>query len=105
MAKREFLQLADHYDPFKSNVAGWYISEKLDGTRCFWDGGLSRGLPPESVPWASVTDPKTGERKAKIKPIATGLWSRYGNPIMAPDWWLNRLPACPLDGELWAGRG
>jgi DNA ligase-1 len=105
MAKREFLQLADHYDPSKSNVAGWYISEKLDGTRCFWDGGLSRGLPTESVPWASVTDPKTGERKAKIKPIATGLWSRYGNPIMAPDWWLNRLPACPLDGELWAGRG
>ena len=24
---------------------------------------------------------------------------------MAPDWFLNRLPACFLDGELWAGRG
>ena len=92
-------------EPGQHDVAGWLVSEKLDGTRCFWDGGLSRGLPTESVPWASVTDPKTGERKAKIKPIATGLWSRYGNPIMAPDWWLNRLPACPLDGELWAGRG
>ena len=57
------------------------------------------------MPWASVIDPKTGEKKAKIKPLATGLWSRYGNPIMAPDWWLNKLPACPLDGELWAGRG
>ena len=105
MAKREFLQLADHYDPRKHDVAGWFVSEKLDGTRCFWDGGISRGLPTEQVPWASIIDPKTGERKAKIKPVATGLWSRYGNPIMAPDWWLNQLPCCPLDGELWAGRG
>jgi DNA ligase-1 len=24
---------------------------------------------------------------------------------MAPDWFLNSLPACFLDGELWAGRG
>jgi hypothetical protein len=105
MARREFLQLADHYDPRKHNVAGWFISEKLDGTRCFWDGGISRGLPTISVPWASVIDPKTGKQKAKLKPLATGLWSRYGNPIMAPNWWLNQLPCCPLDGELWAGRG
>ncbi len=103
--KREFLQLADHYDPAKHNVAGWFISEKLDGTRCFWDGGLSCGLPTEQVPWASVIDPKTGKKKAKIKPVATGLWSRYGNPIIAPDAFLNLLPCCPLDGELWAGRG
>lgn len=105
MSRREFLQLADHYDPRKHDVAGWFISEKLDGQRCFWDGGITRGLPTEEVPWASIIDPKTGQKKAKIKPVATGLWSRYGNPIMAPDWWLNRLPACPLDGELWAGRG
>lgn len=105
LLKRDFLQLADRYDPSRSNVAGWFISEKLDGTRCFWDGGLTRGLPTESVPWASIIDPKTGAKKAKIKPVSTGLWSRYGNPIMAPDWWLNKLPACPLDGELWAGRG
>jgi len=103
--RRELLQLADHYNPLKHNVAGWFISEKLDGTRCFWDGGVSRGVPTEEVPWASVTDPKTGKRKAKIKPMATGLWSRYGNPIMAPDSWLNQLPCCPLDGELWCGRG
>lgn len=105
MARREFLQLAHAFDPSKMSVEGWFISEKLDGTRCFWDGGLTRGLPTELVPWASITDPKTGKRKAKIKPRATGLWSRYGNPIMAPDWFLNQLPCCPLDGELWAGRG
>jgi hypothetical protein len=81
------------------------LPENLDGTRCFWDGGVSRGISNGEVPWAGVTDPKTGRRKDKIKPIATGLWSRYGNPIMAPDWFLNSLPACFLDGELWAGRG
>lgn len=103
MTRREFLQLADHYK--QHNVAGWFISEKCDGTRCFWDGGLSRGVKTVDVPWASITDPKTGRQKAKIKPVATGLWSRYGNPIMAPDAFLNLLPCCPLDGELWAGRG
>ena len=61
--------------------------------------------PPNKCPGRAIIDPKTGEKKAKIKPVATGLWSRYGNPIMAPDWWLNQLPCCPLDGELWAGRG
>ena len=69
MARREFLQLADHYDPHKHDVAGWFVSEKLDGTRCFWDGGITRGLPTEQVPWASIIDPKTGEKKAKIKPV------------------------------------
>ena len=111
--RREFLQLAEPYKPEKRDrkggysfrVGGKYISEKLDGTRCFWDGGLSRGWPTEQVPWASIIDPKTGNKKGKIKPVATGLWSRYGNPIMAPDWFLNQLPCCPLDGELWAGRG
>lgn len=105
LPNREFLQLANKYKPGKSKIAGWYWSEKLDGTRCLWDGGISRGMRTEDVPWASVTDPKTGKRKAKIKPIATGLWSRYGNPIMAPDDFLNLLPCVPLDGELWAGRG
>ena len=103
--RREFLQLADHYNLDKHSIAGYFVSAKLDGTRCLWDGGISRGLPTDEVPWASITDPKTGNRKAKIKPIATGLWSRYGNPIIAPDAFLNLLPACPLDGELWAGEG
>lgn len=104
-ARREFLQLAKTLKPGKDKVAGWFVSEKLDGTRCFWDGGISRGLETEKVPYASVIDPKTGDRKAKIKPYATGLWSRYGNPIIAPDRFLDLLPPCPLDGELWAGRG
>ncbi len=87
------------------DIRGHYISEKLDGTRCFWDGGISRGVPTKLVPWANTLNPKTGKQKSHIKPIATGLWSRYGNPIIAPDWWLNTLPCMPLDGELWAGLG
>ena len=103
--RREFLQLADTYKPGKHEPLGWYLSEKLDGTRCYWDGGLSRGMSTSQVPWANIMDPKTGRLKKKLKPISTGLWSRYGNPIIAPDWFLNALPACPLDGELHAGRG
>lgn len=102
--RRDFLQLADTFDLAKHKVAGFYISEKLDGTRCLWDGGLTRGMRTHEVPWANLTDPKTGKPKANVKPVSTGLWSRYGNPIMAPDSFLNTLPCCPLDGELWAGR-
>lgn len=105
MARREFLQLAKTFKPDKHLIAGWYLSEKLDGTRCLWDGGLSRGLPTLDTPWASCINPRTVEVKPKIKPVATGLWSRYGNPIMAPDWFLDKLPPFPCDGELWAGRG
>lgn len=104
-SRREFLQLAKTFDPKKNKVGGWYVSEKLDGTRCFWDGGLTRGLATETVPWASVVDPKTGKKKGKVKPLSTGLWSRYGNPIIVPDDFLDLLPPIPLDGELWAGRG
>lgn len=105
MARREFLQLAKKYNPEKSKIAGWMLSEKLDGSRCFWDGGVSRGMSTKDVPWSSLINPKDGTPKKKIKPIATGLWSRYGNPIMAPNWFLNQLPKIPLDGELWAGCG
>lgn len=105
MARREFLALGQPYAEGKHNIAGYYMSEKLDGVRCFWDGGLSRDVSTGLVPWAGVLNPKTGQPKTKVRPVATGLWSRYGNPIMAPDWFLNKLPACPLDGELYAGRG
>lgn len=103
--RREFLQLANKFKLGKDNPAGMWASEKLDGTRVLWDGGMTRGLPTDTVPWANIIDPKTGNRKAKIKPISTGLWSRYGNPIIAPDWWLNQLPTMIIDGELFAGRG
>lgn len=105
MPRRDLLMLAQTYKSAQHEIGGWYVSEKLDGVRCFWDGGISRGCNTVDVPWAGIINPKTGQRKTRIKPVATGLWSRYGNPIIAPDWFLNTLPCCPLDGELWAGRG
>ena len=32
------VMLASTYDPDKVDPAGWYMSEKLDGVRCYWDG-------------------------------------------------------------------
>jgi ATP-dependent DNA ligase len=83
-------------------LQGWWMSEKLDGVRAWWDG--------------------------------TNFVSRAGNVFSAPDWCVERgrrvwsslsqlcvttpagvvaclsrftkpLPATPLDGELWCGRG
>lgn len=33
------------------------------------------------------------------------LWTRGGERIVAPAWFTASLPAVPMDGELWAGRG
>jgi len=30
--------LAKTYDPEKNDPTGWYMSEKLDGVRCYWNG-------------------------------------------------------------------
>lgn len=93
----EFLQSAHKLDLNDCDIAAWYVSEKLDGSRAFWDGGLSRDIPTEQVPWSNLDK--------SYRKTATGLWSKYGNVIVAPDWFLNQLPPFPLDGELWAGRG
>jgi DNA ligase-1 len=54
------------------DLAGWWMSEKLDGVRAYWDGKQ--------------------------------LLSRQGNLLHAPDWFLEKLPEVPLDGELWLAR-
>jgi DNA ligase 1 len=99
--KREYVQLAHVYDAKKHSPAGWYASEKLDGQRAWWDGGVSRGMAASQVPYANTE--KDHIRVNEV--IATGLWSRYGNVIYAPDWFLDQLPGYCLDGELWSGRG
>lgn len=55
------------------DLTGWWMSEKLDGMRAYWDGAR--------------------------------LLSRLGNEVLAPEWFLDGLPAEPLDGELWIARG
>jgi hypothetical protein len=69
--KREFVLLAQKFDP-KYCVNGWLTSTKIDGLRCIWDAGVSRGLLTKDVPYANVE--KDG-RFVKEQ-VATGLWSR-----------------------------
>lgn len=96
--RREFLMLAKVYRPDKDNVGGWWLSEKYNGFRCLWDGGVTRGLPKDTVPWANLI----GDERYVERQICTGLWSRYGNVIHAPDSWLDKLPErVTLDGELY----
>ncbi len=101
LLKREYVQLAHVFDIKKHSPAGWYASEKLDGQRAWWDGGASRGKIASTVPYAN----KEKDHIRINEVIATGLWSRYGNVIYAPDWFLDQLPKFCLDGELWSGRG
>jgi len=100
MSKQEFVQLAHTFVPEKHNAAGAFLSEKLDGERCIWDGGVSRDVPASEVPYANTVK----DFRLKVLPIATGLWSRTGKVIHAPDWFLDALPHFPLDMELWTGR-
>ena len=67
------LLLADVWDP-TIDPTGWWVSEKYDGLRGYWDGKQ--------------------------------LWTRQGNVIHAPDYFLAELPkGVALDGELWIGHG
>ena len=99
--KQDYLMLAHVFKPGKHSIGGWFLSEKLDGNRCFWDGGVSRNFPTSEVPWANTVK---DDRLLELQ-IATGLWSRSGKVIYAPNDWLDQLPQCPLDGELFMGRG
>jgi len=65
------LLLAESWDN-ATNLADWWMSEKLDGVRAYWNGKQ--------------------------------FLSRQGNIYHAPDWFIEGLPAVPLDGELWIGR-
>jgi DNA ligase-1 len=53
----------------------------------------------QNIPFANTN-------KDERNHTCTGLWSRYGKPVFAPDWFLDQLPTDhALDGELYAGRG
>jgi len=67
------LLLADVWNA-SIDPTGWWMSEKYDGLRGYWDGET--------------------------------LWSRKGQVIHAPSYFLAELPlGIALDGELWIGRG
>ena len=65
------LLLAKKYAP-GINLADYWVSEKLDGVRAYWDGRQ--------------------------------LLSRNGNAFAVPNWFTEKFPSTPLDGELWISR-
>lgn len=97
MAKREFLQKAHTLILDKHVFGGYFWSEKLDGMRCFWDGGISTGMFKNEVPWANTAK----DDRFKEVQVSTGLWTTYGNVIYAPKYITDTLPRIPLDGELY----
>lgn len=97
---KSILMLAHDFEKHPTDIKDWWWSEKLEGQRAFWDGGITRGMPKNQVPWA---DTEKDDRYVE-EPISTGLWSRYGNVIHAPDWFLDSLPRYILDGELYLGK-
>jgi DNA ligase 1 len=96
--KQHFLMKAKVRKP-KDDPIGRMFSRKLDGDRAFWDGGITRGMPCDMVPWAYTEK----HSRYKVKPLATGLWSSYAQPIQAPAWFLDNLPPFACDGELFGG--
>lgn len=103
--KRQFLMLSHtlEFDDTR-NICGWFLSEKLDGLRVFYDGGITRGLRVRDVPFSNW---ERDDRYVNIDTNyrCTGLWSRNAKVIQAPSWFLDKLPPMMLDGEIWAGRG
>jgi DNA ligase-1 len=98
MERREMVMLAKPHDSVKHKTEGSYMSEKLDGMRCFWLP-QTRGMNFQTVPFANTN-------KDERAHTCTGLWTRYGKPIFAPAWLIDMLPTeFALDGELYAGRG
>ena len=60
--------------------------------------------------WPASADPAgylVSEKLDGVRALWDGRQLRFrsGRPIAAPAWFTQRLPAEPLDGELWLGRG
>lgn len=99
--KRTLVPLANVYDSKKHQLGTKLVSIKLDGMRALWDGGLTRGLLAKQVPFANIEK----DHRLLADPVCTGLWSRYGKVIHAPDSLLDHLPVGQmLDGELYTDR-
>jgi DNA ligase-1 len=102
MAKREKVMLAHTYKG-KGSIAGWYASPKLDGMRAIWLP-KTQGMTKEEV--KNIPEYSSFVHNTNLDHDSTGLWSRLGNVVHAPNWFIYQLPDdMPLDGELWGGYG
>jgi len=97
---REFLQKATPYSAASVDTTGWFYSEFGTGVRCFWDGGITRGVAVGTIPWANTRYPRTNSFRVGLPARASGMWSENGLPLIVPDTLLNQLPRMALDGEL-----
>ncbi|KAL6074838.1 3-ketoacyl-CoA synthase 17 [Balamuthia mandrillaris] len=60
--------------------------------------------------WGEEVDPSGWWMSEKLDGVraywsGSNFYSRQGNLFYAPEWFGAGLPDCPLDGELWCGRG
>ena len=99
---QDLLLLAHKYDDHKHKknfkLTDYLLSQKLEGMRAFWDGGCTKNMKISQVPWANLTvDRSVNDR------LSTGLWTRLGRPIFCPEYFTEKFPKCPLDGELYLG--
>lgn len=64
-------------------------------------------LAMEAAPGIDPAGHLVSEKYDGVRALWDGrrLRFRSGLAMAAPAWWLARLPAAPLDGELWLGRG
>jgi DNA ligase-1 len=79
--------------------------------------GAARALPAAEPPPLLLATVEHGQADVALYLVSEKLdgvrafWdgralrTRAGHPIQAPSWFVERLPAQPLDGELWLGRG
>lgn len=91
---REYVMLASTHKDLDNIPLGMYWSIKFDGMRALWLP-TTRGLKVYQVPFCHDPEPDR---------VCTGLFSRYGKVIHAPDSFIEKMPDIPLDGELWTGR-
>ncbi|MFO1269288.1 MAG: DNA ligase [Rubrivivax sp.] len=64
---------------------------------------LARSAPPDIDPRGWLVSEKLDGVRAYWD--GRRLFFRSGIAVVAPQWFVARLPATPLDGELWLGRG
>ena len=64
---------------------------------------LAREAPADIDPLGYLVSEKLDGVRARWD--GTRLHFRSGLPVLAPSWFTAALPATPLDGELWIGRG
>jgi len=95
----EFGMTSHYWDGDIEKIIGRLWSRKWNGFSIIWDGGITKGMSADLIPWYH----RGGDKNV---PISTGLWTLGRGGVVkvlhAPSTWVDRLPeGVPLHGELW----